>query len=149
MGNNSPVSVTVNHRYSIPSERVFDAWLDPGLLGQWMFGPRVREEEILHLHVDGQVGGNFSFLVRRQGHEIDHIGTYRVIDRPSRLVFTWGVAGESADESLVTIELHPVNGGCEATLTHDMDSKWADYADRARGSWTKMLEMLDSGLSPA
>lgn len=137
-----PVIVRVIRRFNAEGERVFDAWLDPAMIGQFLFGPALRDEEVLHLTVDARVGGSFSFLVRRQGQEIDHVGTYQEIDRPRRLVFTWGVAGSSADESRVLIDVVPVESGCELTLTHEMDPKWADYADRTRAGWTKMLDAL-------
>jgi uncharacterized protein YndB with AHSA1/START domain len=137
-----PVMVRVTRRYSASPERVFDAWLDPEMLGRWMFGPALRDEEVVRIGVDARVGGSFSFLVRRGGVEIDHVGTYREIDRPRRLVFTWGIAGESADESVVTIDVVPRDAGCELTLTHAMDPKWKDYADRTQAGWTRMLDVL-------
>ncbi|MBI5092823.1 MAG: SRPBCC domain-containing protein [Candidatus Hydrogenedentes bacterium] len=136
------VDVRVFRHFNAPPERVFDAWLDPELIGQWMFGPRLREEEVLRISVDARVAGSFSFLVRRQGVEFDHIGTYREIDRPRRLVFTWGIAGASDNESLVIITIAPLESGCELTLLHEMDPKWADYASRAEAGWTKMLDTL-------
>jgi uncharacterized protein YndB with AHSA1/START domain len=134
--------VRVTRRYEATAERVFDAWLDPQLIGRWMFGPALREEEVLRIEVDARVGGGFSFLVRRGEHEIDHVGTYRAIERPRRLVFTWGIAGESIDESAVTIEIVPRERGCELTLVHEMDPKWKDYAERTQAGWTKMLDAL-------
>jgi uncharacterized protein YndB with AHSA1/START domain len=144
--NTQPVIVRVTRRYSAASERVFDAWLDPDLIGRFMFGPALRDEEVLRIAVDARVGGTFSFLVRRGQMEIDHVGTYRVIDRPRRLVFTWGIAGESTDESVVTIEIAPRDTGCDLTLTHEMDPKWRQYAARTEAGWAKMLEMLGTKL---
>jgi uncharacterized protein YndB with AHSA1/START domain len=146
MTTKAPVSVRVTRRYAASAERVFDAWLDPAMIGRWMFGPALREEEVLRIQVDARVGGGFSFLVRRDGEEIDHVGTYREIDRPRRLVFTWGIEGESRDESQVAIDVAPLESGCELTLTHEMDPKWAEYADRTRAGWTKMLEALGRAL---
>ena len=103
--------------------------LDPDLIGQWMLGPRLRDEEIVHLKADPRIGGSFSFLVRRR-MEIDHIGTYREIERPRRIVFTWDIAGMSVEESVVEIDIVRHAAGCKLTLTHHMDAKWADYADR-------------------
>jgi uncharacterized protein YndB with AHSA1/START domain len=143
---NQPLIVRVTRRYDAASQRVFDAWLDPAMIGRFMFGPELREEEVLRIAIDPRVGGAFSFLVRRGGTQIDHVGTYREIDRPRRLVFTWGIAGESVDESLVTIEIAPRGAGCELTLTHSMDAKWREYASRTEAGWTKMLEMLGSKL---
>ena len=136
------VKVSVTRHFDASPERVFDAWLDPEMIGKWMFGPALREEEVLRIVADARVGGAFSFLVRRQGQEIDHVGKYREIDRPRRLIFTWGIAGESEDESLVIIEIVPQGTGAELTLTHEMDPKWADYASRTEAGWTKMLDAL-------
>lgn len=143
----STATVTVRRRFAAPAERVFDAWLDPEMIGQWMFGPNLREEEIVSLTVDPQVGGRFSFLVRRQGKELDHVGKYLEIDRPRRLVFTWGIAGFSVDETDVTIEIVPLDAGCELKLTHR--KVWTDYAQRTEAGWTTMVGVLAKLLDEA
>ena len=140
------VKVRVSRRFSVSPERVFDACLDPEMIGKWMFGPALREEEVLRIAVDARVGGSFSFLVRRQGEEIDHVGKYREISRPRRLVFTWGIAGDSEDESVVIIEIVPQETGTELTLTHEMDPKWKEFAGRSEAAWAKMLDALVAAL---
>lgn len=142
----SPVSACVARRYSAAPESVFNAWLSPAMLGRFMFGPAVRDEKIIHLEVDARVGGPFSFLVRRQGVEIEHLRVYREIERPHRLAFTWGVAGESAGESVVEIDIAAVDEGAELTLTHHLDPQWADYRERVRDGWAKMLDALAAAL---
>lgn len=136
------VKAVVTQRFSASAERVFDAWLKPETLGTWMFGSKIRDEEILHLKNDPRVDGTFSFLVRRGEHEIDHVGTYLEMDRPRRLVFTWGIAENLPETSRVVIDIVPQGSGCELTLVHEMAPKWKDFADRARGSWVKMLGAL-------
>jgi uncharacterized protein YndB with AHSA1/START domain len=138
--------VIVTRRFDAPSERVFDAWLTPELIGQWMFGPALRGEEVVRISVDARVGGRFSFLVRRQGTEIDHVGQYVEIDRPRRLVFSWAAGADTEDPSLVTIEIASQGAGCKLTLTHEMQPKWADYLARVREEWTKELEALATTL---
>ena len=139
--------VQVSRSFDVAAERLFDAWLDPATLDQWMFGPNVRDEELVRLDLDAHVGGRFSFVVRRGDQEIDHTGEYLVIDRPHRIEFTWAahVAGEPSDDeqpSHVSIEITPRAGGCELTLTHRMDPKWAEYSVRTQAGWTSMLEGL-------
>lgn len=146
MNTEEPVNVRVTRRFAATAERVFDAWLDPGIIGKWMFGHALRDEEVLRIAVDARVGGALSFLVRRRGQELDHVGRYLEIDRPRRLAFTWGIVGESTDESRVTIDIAPQKSGCELTLTHAMDAKWADYASRTEAGWTKMLDALAKAL---
>ena len=143
----SAVTIRVARRYDAPVERVFDAWLAPAMIGRFMFGPALRDEEVLRIEVDPRVGGAFSFLVRRQGQEIDHVGHYLEIDRPRRLAFTWGVVGESVEQSRVDIEITPLAHGCELVLVHQMDPKWASYADRVRAGWSTMLDALSRALS--
>lgn len=135
-----PVTVTVKRRFAAPPERVFDAWLDPKLVAQWMFGPNVRDEEIVGISIDPQVGGLFSFVVRRLGQEIDHVGAYLEIDRPRRLAFSWAVGERSADDTHVIIDIAPLGAGCELTLRHER--VWADYETRTAQGWTAMLEAV-------
>ena len=139
--------VRVRHKFAAPPERVFDAWLDPNSIGKWMFGPALRNEKVLSIQMDPRPGGSFSFKVRRQGQDVDHIGTYQKIERPRRLTFTWRVAGESDGDSVVTVDIGPKDNGSELILTHDMDPNWADFAKRTEEAWTKMLNVLDQVLS--
>ena len=149
MSSQPKVQVRVTRRFDAPSERVFDACLDPELIGQWMFGKAPREQEVLRIALDARVGGEFSFLVRRDGQEIEHVGRYLAIERPKRLAFTWGVAGESADESRVTIDIAADGPGCRLTLTHDIEAKWAQYAERTQTGWSRMLDVLATLLDRA
>ncbi len=138
----SQVKVRISRNFGVAAERVFDAWLDPAWIGRWMFGPSLRDETIIHIAVDACVGGAFSFKVNRAGQEIDHIGVYREIERPRRLVFTWGIAGMSDGESIVTIDIAPRDNGCELTLAHEMQPRWAEFAPRVEQGWTTMLNAL-------
>ena len=135
-----PLKVRVTHRFDAAAERVFDAWLDQRMLSRWMFGPGVRDEEIVHLELEPCVGGSFSFLVLRQGQEIDHVGEYLEIERPHRLAFTWGIRGMGS--SRVQIEIVPQAGACTLTLTHELDPQWAAHASRTQAGWTHMLDAL-------
>lgn len=137
------VEVGVQRHFPVPPERVFDAWLTPRLLGQWMFGPRVREEKVIRLDVDPRVGGRFSMLVDRDGERIDHVGEYLVMDRPHRLEFTWGIRGLSdQDDSRVRILFTATPTGCDLRLTHVLPMAWADYASRTEHGWRTMLDAL-------
>lgn len=138
--------VRVTRVYSHSAERVFDAWLDPAMIGRFMFGSHLRDEHIVHLKADARAGGTFSFLVTRQGQAIDHIGRYEVIERPRKLVFTWSIAPEPIDASRVTVEIAPRGSGCELTLSHELAPGWEDYAERTKGGWTRMTDELDKAL---
>ncbi len=139
-----PVAIAVQ-TFRVPAERVYDAILDTGMIARFMFGPLLREEEILHIRNDPHVGGAFSYKVRRGEHLIDHVGKFLELDRPHRIVFTWSIAGEGDDDpSVVSMAITPTSDGCSLRLTHEMAPKWADFVDRSRGGWEKMLGVLDA-----
>lgn len=143
----NPIKVTVEKKFNVPAEKVFDAWLDPNSLNRWMFGSEVRDEKIITLENDPKKDGQFSYVVERDGDIINHTGTYREVQRPNRLVFTWGVDVEAGDESVVTIDIESTENGCQLTLVHEMDPKWAEYADRTKEGWTFMMDKLNVLLS--
>lgn len=138
----APVMVRLERAWEAPIEDVFDAWLDPATLARWMFGPAVRDEELVHLQVDPRVGGRFSFLVRRAGVEFDHVGSYLAIDRPRRLAFTWDVGHARDDGSAIELDLTTEGGQTRLALVHILPPEAADYADRTRAGWMRMLAML-------
>lgn len=145
---NEPIKAVVTKRFAVTAGRVFDAWLDPDWLGRWMFGPNVREERIVRLGTEPRVGGRFSFVVDRAGTEIDHVGEYLEIDRPRLLVFTWATRDSLPETSRVIVEITPLDGECELTVTHIMAPSWSAYAERAAGAWRKMLDVLAGTLGP-
>lgn len=144
--NGDRVYVHVEKAFNVPAEKVFDAWVNTAALSSWMFGPSVREEEIVSLTNDPKPEGRFSFVVKRGNDILDHTGTYLEVQRPTRLVFTWGVNIEPGEESVVKIDIQPTKDGCYLKLEHDMDIKWSDYAERTREGWTYMIGLLKERL---
>lgn len=137
------IHVTVTRAFSVPPDRVFSAWLVPRMLGQWMFGPRVRDENVVRLDLDPRVGGRFSLKVERDGVLVDHVGHYLELEHPTRLVFSWAIEGLSdADPSVVSIDIVPQRNGCELALTHTMDARWSEYREATRSAWSTMLDAL-------
>lgn len=139
---NSQTKVKIVKDFNVSAEKIFEAWLDPGIIGRWMFGPEVRDEEIVKLKTNPEKGGNFTFVVRRNNEVINHLGTYRELNRPHRLVFTWGVESESENESIVAVDIKSTKNGCRLSLVHELDPKWKEFADRTREGWNTMLDML-------
>lgn len=137
-----PLAIAVQ-TFSVPPQRVYDAVLDPDMIAQFMFGPLLREEAILHIRNELRIGGQFSYKVRRGETEIDHVGAFLELDPPRRISFTWGIAGEGDDEpSVVVIDIAATADGCRLTLTHEIPEAWAAYVDQSRAAWEKMLGVL-------
>jgi uncharacterized protein YndB with AHSA1/START domain len=145
MSERPPVVARVSRQLAAAPERVFDAWLDPAMIGHWMFGPAVRDEEVVRIALDPRVGGAFSFVVRRQGDEIEHVGRYLELDRPRRLAFSWAVAPAAAD-SRVAADIVASGTGSAVTLAHHLHPAWADFRPRTEEAWGKMLDALAAAL---
>ena len=139
------LTVQVTHRFRHSPERVFDAWLDTKTASRFMFSTDTGD--LVRCDIEARVGGEFVMTDRRPDGDVEHRGRYLEIERPHRLVFTFGIPAESPDVDLVTVEIQPVDGGCELTLTTEMKPEWADYVDRTRAAWSKILGALDDALT--
>ena len=140
MTSGNPTAIAVQ-TFKVPPQRVYDAILSTDMIARFMFGPLLREEEILHIRNDPRVGGEFSYKVRRGKDEIDHVGKFLDLVSPKRIVFTWAIAPEK-DGSTVIIDITPTAEGCSVRLMHEMAPEWADFLDRSRAAWEKMLGVL-------
>jgi uncharacterized protein YndB with AHSA1/START domain len=140
-----PLVIVVKRQFEASAERVFDAWLDPQSAGQFLF--RTPTGEMKRVEIDAQIGGMFVVAEQRGDVLAEHFGRYVEIDRPRRLVFLFSISGFRDPEevvSRVTIEIAPAVGGCELTLTHEIDPQWAEYRDRTRDGWTMILDNLNA-----
>jgi uncharacterized protein YndB with AHSA1/START domain len=142
-----PILVRVGRRFRASPERVFDAFLDPKTAGRFMFS--TPEGEMVRAEIDARVGGRYVFTDRRGGEEVEHFGEYLEIDRPRRLVFTFSVGRDSTEADRVSLEVTPLETGCEVSLTHETDPEWAEYVDRTAAAWSGMLDGLAASIGEA
>jgi uncharacterized protein YndB with AHSA1/START domain len=130
-------SLQVVRRFDASAERVFDAWLDPNTAGKWLFA--TESGQMVRVEIDPRVGGSFNFT-RRDGDDVEHVGEYLEIDRPRRLVFTFSVPKFAKQVTRVTVEIVPLESGCQLTLTHeDVLPEWASATE---AGWTMILDTL-------
>ena len=131
-------TITVSRHFDASPERVFDAWLDEKTAGQWLFATPTGQ--MVRVEIDPRVGGRFTIVERRDGEDVEHTGEFLEIDRPRRLVMTFGVPKYSPNMTKVTVEITPSGSGCDLTLTSDNIE--AEWADRTRQGWGTILEAL-------
>lgn len=131
--------VVVRRTIAAPRQRIFDAWLDPIFLARFM-----QPGDVTHTtaEVDARVGGRFRIVMSHGRGDAEHRGEYLVIDRPSRLSFTWISGSTDHKPTTVTIELHERgDGGTDLVLSH------AGLPDRSldshTGGWGSIAEKLD------
>jgi uncharacterized protein YndB with AHSA1/START domain len=132
-------TVRVSHRFAAKAERVYDAFLDPEKAGKFLFATPTGQ--VVRCDIDARVGGAFSIVDRRNGEDVMHTGTYVELDRPHRIVFTFLVEKYSSDSSKVTIDIRPLDHGCEVTLTHEIPGAFAAFEERTRSGWAAILDV--------
>lgn len=136
-------TVRVSHHFHASAERVFNAWLDPAQAARFLFATATGQ--VIRCDIDARVGGAFTIVDRRPEGDIEHVGTYEAIERPSRLVFTFGVPAYSQEMTRVAIEITPgADGGCDLTLVHE--GVLPEYAVQTAKGWTGILEVLETAL---
>ena len=77
-------------------------------------------------------------MVERNDEMIEHIGKYLEMKRPTRLVFTWMIAGAEMG-SRVLLDFAEEGETCTLTLTHELHPTWAEHVGKMEGSWAKLL----------
>ena len=133
--------LTVRREIAAPAKELFDAWLDPAKLAVFM---RPSDTKRSAVKIDPRVGGAFEVIMHTPSGIVPHTGTYREIDRPRRLVFTWNSPYALHNDSLVTVEFRPAGKGTEIVLTHEgLPSKEA-AAGHTKG-WSDILVLLGQG----
>ena len=122
-------------------EEVFRAWTDPELLASW-FGPGAFT--IASASLDVREGGAYEIVMKPpNGDAMPLVGTYREVAPPRRLAFTWSWrrVWPDAPESLVVVELEPIEGGTRITVTQG-DFESDELASPYRAGWEGGLDKL-------
>jgi uncharacterized protein YndB with AHSA1/START domain len=127
----------------MPPRRVFDAWLDPGLAGRWLFATASRP--MTDVEIDARVGGGFRLADRCNGKTTEHHGQYLEIVPHRRLVFTLRGASRPREATRVIVEIVPRKRGCELRLRHE--NVPPDRAHDTEARWTGMLYGLGETLA--
>jgi uncharacterized protein YndB with AHSA1/START domain len=131
-------AVVVRRSIAASPEDLFDAWLDPQALALWM-RPGTIQSTVAQ--VEARVGGSYEITMQGTSGPILHKGVYRIIDRPTRLAFTWITAFTENRESLVTVDFIRLGQRTEVVVTHEQLPESA-LPSHHKG-WTSGLEHLD------
>ena len=133
-------SLKVVRQYQTTPAQVWQAWTSAEALKQWMGPAGVK---CLDAEADVRVGGRYRILMKSpDGQEHDVRGVYREIQPNRKLVFSCSWERTHERESLVTIELRPIDTGTELTLTHE---QFVDESERDhhRQGWDGCLDSLE------
>jgi uncharacterized protein YndB with AHSA1/START domain len=133
-------NVSLTRRFDCSPEEVFDAWLNPDKAAQFLFA--TPGGQMTKCEINAIPAGRFLIVERRDGEDVEHVGEYFEIHRPSRIAFTFVVPKYSPVSTRVSIEIEPEKSGCELKLTN-MGIPEA-IAEKCESGWSGILEKLAS-----
>jgi uncharacterized protein YndB with AHSA1/START domain len=138
-------AVVVRRTITASAEDLFDAWLDPMALAEWM---RPGEIQSTVATLEPRVGGRYEIIMRGASETYPHTGVYRVIDRPRQLVFTWHSRGTEQKESLVTVDFLARGERTEVVVTHERlpESARPSHANGWTSGLARLEESFQKGL---
>ena len=140
----SPSSLLISRTYPASVERVFKAWTDANQLGQW-FAP--TDDYTTKASVDLKVGHEYRIAITHKGGNVHTIlGTYRLIDPPHKLVYTWRWEGGPMADTLVTVDFAPDGNATKVTITHEQFTNTEDR-DKHNEGWNGCLNRLQRTLT--
>lgn len=134
--------VQITRRFDAPPERVFDAWVDPKKAYRWLFTSPTSETHSTEM--EARVGGKWSITDRRDGVDYTALGEYLEIDRPRRLLFTFGMPQFSPEFTRVIVEIAADGAGSILTLTQEGVPE--AHAKATEEGWGKMFDGLEAAL---
>jgi uncharacterized protein YndB with AHSA1/START domain len=133
-------SLTVGREIAASAEDLFDAWLDAQSLGSWLKPSGVRETRA---ETDPRVGGTFRIVMVDDESSDVHTGTYREIDRPRRLVFTWSSPSTRFRDSIVTVTFQPSSTSSTMVEIHQVGLPDEEARASHHAGWSDALRELD------
>ena len=138
------LDLTVKKIIPASCKEVFDAWLDPEALSQFMLpmegmpSPKVKN--------DPRVGGKFLIEMKAGDQELPHTGEYKVINKYDKIAFTWesafGVPG-----SLVTLSFKELAANETELILHHVGFSNEESRDNHFGGWGRIADTLKNTLS--
>jgi uncharacterized protein YndB with AHSA1/START domain len=123
---------------------VFDAWLDPESLADWMCP---RPARCVSIEIEPRVGGKVRFDVDSSGQLTLIIGHFLAVDRPHLLRFTWSHSGwqDPTTVSIVNVAFEPI-GDDETLMSIEHSLLPPEGLDDHQHGWTVTADQLAAHL---
>jgi uncharacterized protein YndB with AHSA1/START domain len=134
----TPTRVVVRRAIEASAEELFDAWLDPESVAEWMRPNGIDRTSAV---IDARVGGTYEITMQRGTGPLLHKGVYQEIDRPRRLVFTWSAHGPLEPTSLVTVEFNARGRKTELVVIHEQLPA-VDVLPSVNAGWSQAIARL-------
>ena len=111
-------SLRITRLIKADRQAVWDAWTKPEHVKKWSCPEPGGVREI---DADLRVGGAYTLTMSVDGKVHTAFGTYREVDPPNRLVYTWDwkEKDNAVGETLVTVEFEERGDATRVVLVHE------------------------------
>jgi len=132
--------VFIRRQIRATRQELFDAWTDPEGMREWMCPGNIVSADV---QIDPRVGGHLIIIMRGPTDVFEHRGEFTVVDRPSKLAFTWIAKSTDLRPTLVTVEFFEVTATeSELVLTH-LEIPRKEVSDQYQGGWSQIVTRLE------
>lgn len=140
-------SITIIRTFMSPREKVWDAWTTPLAWEAWYGQP--GETKPGSAKLDVRENGKWSSTTSYNGQEIPFAGTYKVVQKPERLVLTFEDPTNPSNTQVetVTVDFKKVGDNeCEMTFTQEGNLPPEEYQTGLKDGWSGFFDALEDYL---
>jgi uncharacterized protein YndB with AHSA1/START domain len=121
-------------------EVVFDEWLDPESLAEWMCP---HPDRCVAITVEPRIGGRVRFDVDHSGTSVLITGQFLAIERPHLLRFTWSNSDwpDPTVASVVNVDFEPF-GDDQTLMSIEHSLMPPDRFDDFQNGWARVCDQL-------
>ncbi|MGH8529784.1 MAG: SRPBCC family protein [Nevskiales bacterium] len=131
--------VHITRRLDASPDEVYDAWLDPESVAEWMIPSAGGRTEA---KLDPRVGGRFQIDMFGETETYPHHGEYLRLERPRLIEFSWVSNATAQQRSIVTIELSPLGETQTELKLHHRLLASSEAAREHHSGWSTVLDRL-------
>ena len=132
-------TVVVKKFISAGRDEVFEAFTNADIMSKWFFPGEDMSAEVTN---NLKPGGSYTLKMHAKNGDIyTHVGEYKEITHPEKLVFTWN--SDFVQNTVVTVTFAESDSGTEVTVSHDLLPNDEMRQDHRKG-WMGCLNRLES-----
>lgn len=137
-----PESFTISKTFQCNAQKVFDQWLIPVFIGEWMFNKEIAGEKIVSLNNTVRKGGDYSFVVEKKGKSIEYSGQYLELKIPNQLAFSWIKDGREDRCSKISLRFEEDGQKTKMKFSMKLDPALNEQKEAIKNIWNARCAAL-------
>jgi len=130
-------TVVVKKLINASREELFEAFTNPDIMSKWFYPDDDMSVDVAN---EFHVGGTYTLKMYASNGDIyTHVGEYKEIIPPEKLVFTWN--SDFVQNTVVTVTFSEMESGTEVTISHDLLPA-GEMTENHRKGWGGCLNRL-------